>query len=995
MRSAAQAWLKRAIVTLTVCVGLGSFLRAAEAEDAGALMLKSNREHQIIARLQALVAGTLDHAVDPQSLFDVDLHEEAAVQVEAVRLKALLQATAPTAPAAESGTGRKGQAAVQLDAGTFDRALWNERLALDRARLAFYSLPAERRSQLLKAHAAHKPTTAPTESSRERRERAAEAELQQKLAEAHNAHSEAERVVAEELARLIGLQSRVEREREDLRAATESLRARSENALVWQHRVHEAKSAGASASDAVYEALRVALETARAELAQTLDAMHGPRTRAPTLDGTLADVPAEASAAQQLRLRRASVAKLIDEARNEESNLRSAQASMLLDAITSLNAERLSLFPYLSPDKRAAITGLTLVGWQEARAEARHLVLILRYQRHAVSNWLHSLRSDGAAGLPLWHISAVLVPWLLLILLFSWAQRRSSGVLRLAHVRQAASDRSERRTTPSAALRALRFLYKVHRPLEWAVFFGATLWLLPSNARNVLEVQLLATTISWVIGVTLVVNVINAVAGGSGASFQEDSTRAALRLRSLRLVGHTVMMFALILTLSARLVGEGTIYHWVYSTCWLAALPVFLLLVRLWRNEVFERLDRTRKKTRLQLWVLSNRNGWKSFFAAMVAAVQLFASGAIKTARLWLSSFDLARRVHAYLFKRELDRMHEGRKQDILQPLRAEAYAALHPEGPSVRWLACPADAVLDALQQRVVEARGGVIAVVGARGMGKTTLIAELQRRTGQAGRVITRPENIAAVSGASGSQKLVILDDAHALLKPVIGGLKPFDELIAIARAQCADRVWVLTLDACIWPFLQRARDARPLFDETHVLSPWEEQQIGALLHERCSAAEVAPSYEDLLDKLPAGADELDRLEALQAKQAGYERMLWDYVRGNPALALEAFRSSLDEGPRGSVHVRPLRIPDAANLDMLPDSSLFILRAVLQLGPAGVEDVAQATRLSSEQVQNAFRFGQTQGYFAERDGRVRVTWAWLRAVVWLLERRHLLVAP
>jgi hypothetical protein len=92
--------------------------------------------------------------------------------------------------------------------------------------------------------------------------------------------------------------------------------------------------------------------------------------------------------------------------------------------------------------------------------------------------------------------------------------------------------------------------------------------------------------------------------------------------------------------------------------------------------------------------------------------------------------------------------------------------------------------------------------------------------------------------------------------------------------------------------------------------------------------------------------------------------------------------------------VHVRPLRTPDATNLDQLTDSSLFILRAVLQIGPANVDDVAQATRLSADQVQNAFRFGQTQGYFVEQHGRIRIAWAWLRAVVWLLERRHLLVA-
>jgi hypothetical protein len=70
-------------------------------------------------------------------------------------------------------------------------------------------------------------------------------------------------------------------------------------------------------------------------------------------------------------------------------------------------------------------------------------------------------------------------------------------------------------------------------------------------------------------------------------------------------------------------------------------------------------------------------------------------------------------------------------------------------------------------------------------------------------------------------------------------------------------------------------------------------------------------------------------------------------------------------------------------------------VLREGLQLDPAGVAEVAQATRLSPEQVSNAFLFGQAHGYLSERDGRVRVTWRWLRPILRLLERRHLLVNP
>ena len=119
----------------------------------------------------------------------------------------------------------------------------------------------------------------------------------------------------------------------------------------------------------------------------------------------------------------------------------------------------------------------------------------------------------------------------------------------------------------------------------------------------------------------------------------------------------------------------------------------------------------------------------------------------------------------------------------------------------------------------------------------------------------------------------------------------------------------------------------------------------------------------------------------------------MIWDYVRGNPALALEVWRSSLAVDDEGAVRVRPMRSPATERLESLPDASLFVLRAVLQMAPATAEEVAQATRLTVGEVENAFRYGQAHGVLLEERGQVRIAWAWMRSVLRVLERRHLLV--
>ena len=711
----------------------------------------------------------------------------------------------------------------------------------------------------------------------------------------------------------------------------------------------------------------------------------------------LGDLPLDV-ATTTVHDRRLAVSQAITLAHQEERTLREARAAALLDEVATLNRERLGLLGSLSPDKRDAITGFTAEGWAQARSEVRHLSLILRYHFHVARSWLAAPRD--AARIAPWRAGATAIGWSLLVIVFVWGRRRTPKLLAVLEARSVEADREERREKPGLQTRVTRFIGKLHLPLEWGCLFLGSWWLLPADAKNLLELELLATIVGWVLGGAIVVKAIDAIAAETPASLLRSDAPGAgdLRLRSLQLVGRTVVVFALILLLSARLVGRGTIYSWVLSTCWLAAVPVFLVLVRWWRGVVFDRLDRTRRKSGFQAWVLANRSGWQSFIAAMLGAVQLFALGVARTVRAWVLGFDLARRAHAYIFRRELDRLRDGPPAGDLSPLPARMQEALRPDRPYEHWLAGPADTVLAGIVKHIVEGRGSVIALVGARGMGKSTLLRELRHRTEDALVVDctheTTDETVRAALATAGKRPpLVLLDDAHAIVAPVIGGLERFDAMIALARADAAHAIWVFAVDASVWPFLRRARDATPLFDETHVLLPWNETQIGALLADRGKEAKLVARFDDLLDKLPAGADDIDRQEALRAKQLGYERMLWDHVRGNPGLALEAWRASLAADITGHVRVRPLQVPDASVLETLPDSLLFIFRAILQLGPAALDDVARATRLAPSQVLDAVRFGEMHGVLAKKDERISVTWQWLRAVTLLLERRHLLV--
>ena len=78
--------------------------------------------------------------------------------------------------------------------------------------------------------------------------------------------------------------------------------------------------------------------------------------------------------------------------------------------------------------------------------------------------------------------------------------------------------------------------------------------------------------------------------------------------------------------------------------------------------------------------------------------------------------------------------------------------------------------------------------------------------------------------------------------------------------------------------------------------------------------------------------------------------------------------------------------------SLDGLPDSTVFVLRAIVQLDWADLDDIVKVTALPGDRVADALRFGSRRGYFDIIEGRYRINWDWFRAVSRFLERRHLL---
>ncbi|MBK8941329.1 MAG: AAA family ATPase [Polyangiaceae bacterium] len=1007
-------------------------------DDEPAIELESRRLAAMLDALDRAAAETALHALEdqqgpPDDEADAGDAADAAAPEDAERRS---DAGPPKGPPADAEPADAAGDDAGDGAGTpsptpppsadpVAEARLAARLALDRARLMFYRLPKETRDRLLAEHATNVEATKPAQEAEaaigdaERRANEAEQERQRALETAARARTDALRLAGEEYARLLG----VAKDQADFEARLQRTKlattTRNDELAFWTRRVTatlEAQKAGASASEAdrTYDELRATLRGARDALDVTLDEMRSPSGVPTPGEDRLATLGEEIEAAQARR-ERETLLEEVDRLHALEEDARAGAAKALYREIVALNHERLRLYEALSSAKRDAITGFGPTGRDQALAELRQVWLIARYHWAATGRFTAAFRSqNGARAKSAQSAAWLLIKWAFPLALFVLWRRRAKGLLDRASELLRARGAATASMVQTRGEKWVSVLARARGPIEWLVLTQALLALLSKEASELLEVQLVSTVVTWSVAGACVVLVIDALAG-EGATRPRASRMITshIRLRSLKLIGRVVVAVAVLLSVTETLVGDGTIYHWVLSTCWWAIVPLAIVLVRWWREAIFERVELKRKKSLFDSWVLERRSGWASPFVAIAAGATLFAVGAWQAGRIWITSFELTRRALAYLFRRGMSKRAEEAAGVGLSPLQVERGALLAPTHRPDNLVTSVADAQVQSVVDHATSPSGGLFAVVGERGSGKTTMLDRAERAADGVIRVSCEGSDPAALAralasaanvdggtifevtrrvGANAEVRCVLVDDAHRLIVATIGGLETLD-IVLDAAGGSSDRVtWIFAFDDVVWRFVERARGAQPLFDDLVRLSRWREDGIGRLLASRTKEAGLHPSFEGLLEELPPNADDVDRAEAIERVETGYYRLIWDYARGNPGIALHTWTGCLGLDPDGHVAVRLFQAPDTTALEALPDSALFVLRAVLQLDLADPVDVARATMLAPTEIADALRFALARGYLEQIGGRYRITWTWLRPITGLLDRRHLL---
>jgi AAA domain len=914
-----------------------------------------------------------------------------------------------------------------------DPTLLEARLELDRARLAFYELAPDERTALFAGHKKRQAESSTTQAKKElsdaeREQREAAEEKRRAEEDAKNEQHEAKRLVAEERVRLLGVKESQAALAATLAQQRIDLNGMDERVLAWQRpsdtilKALEAKRPEASAIDAVYDEVATRLVKLRDDLSTSVAVVNDPpKNLVPVGEDPVASlsVDVDKRAVETLR------AELLEA---ESSLLADAEAQRwvemrhVMKAMEALDHRRLGLIPLLSASKRAELEGFGPVGLEQARKEALQLTLVLRYHLKESRRFITSVRETGETGGSAFVATITALKWMLPIGLFIWWRRRAEDTLEqiLKSARQAAQrNRRARADGPSLAERLVQFYKRIRGPLEWLLLIWAVISLLPEGATKMLEVQLLWTALRWTFGGRLVVRAIDALfAEDKKTARQSRMQTAHLRFQTLRLLGRVVVTFGLILALTSDLVGHGTIYAWASFANWIIAIPVALVIVRWWRDVIFHLVELQRKKGPILKWIAETKAGWQSFPAAVAGGSWLLGHNIAKFLRGRVLGIDVVKRVLAYWFRREVTKQSEARKSHVEDSLLDDvSYKALDPQREAGELVASVADEQVDDVIQRVRRQGGAVYAVVGERGAGKSTLLRRIREKTPDTVLVtcpvdgihgfhralrsaLDMPEDATAdevsakLNKGTGNNALLI-DEAQHLVHPVVDGLEELDRIIGLARQSSVGCTWVFAFDSVIWAYFSRAREVRPLFDDIIKLQPWSEEGIVRLLKQRSEVAGIDPDFSRLIGDLPEDADHQDEVDALERARSGYFRLLWDYSLGNPAVSLHFWRASLRVSAAGDFIVRLFDPPNTADLERLPDSAVFVLRAIVQLDEASIDDVAEATMLDRQQVEDAVRYALVRRYLEQVGDRVRVRWTWFRTITRFLARRHLLVGP
>ncbi len=691
---------------------------------------------------------------------------------------------------------------------------------------------------------------------------------------------------------------------------------------------------------------------------------------------------------------------------NDDFNWFNLEQSYLTQV--SLTHSKQQLLRLADEQIRAEVTGFGPTGVLQFKQEWKVAQLSAEYLFYFQIRSFQSLFDDLLISpVPfIWSVCKVLFIYFLLVWWLTHS-RRLIELFRNTYLK----DKSE----PSLWARIVWYASKANKAIAWLVAITFSLKVL-AEIKSLQHLVYLEIFIWWIWGGSIAVSLI--LEFTYRTSHTSNKALMALRLSTIRRIVWTVIITGVILQLSMRTLGKGTIYYWILNTMYAWFFVMIVSVLNLWRERIFAYAEKASDRPLWVNWTISKKDSFAvRVFATTITLAWLLMHTLQYRLIAALSNYTFFSQALAYLFRIEVAKQNESITSDHnhVRIKGDEAFEYILPGSMDRELIDYAADEIKQ-LSRYLLTDSPAICVVTGERGIGTTTLLYTLLHKVKNAEPLYLNcpysgytellellalslgldadSSEIQILSYLRKSEQtyLIAIDNAQRLVKPMVGGLNSLMKLTNLLRRSKKNHRVIMAIEKSNWRFVDRARGERLLFDWVTVLPRWNEKQMVKLLDSRINREIESPvSFEGLV--VPRQWDQDDSSDDERAKQ-GFYRILWHYSDGNPTVALRFFRRSLNRNKEtGVVNVNLFHVPDSQDLEQMPKPMLAVLRSIVQLEVASSEELSKCTQLSIAEVIGIVRYFQSRGYLEWAEDKARVSDHWYRTITNVLDRQHLLV--
>lgn len=500
-----------------------------------------------------------------------------------------------------------------------------------------------------------------------------------------------------------------------------------------------------------------------------------------------------------------------------------------------------------------------------------------------------------------------------------------------------------------------------------------------------------------------------------------DLQRAQFIVSTLRmlLLYTLVCQYSLFLVRSA--LGMFFIAWWVHLLGYLGYVVIIYLLLSQWKDAIatqFERLQRQRiRLTRRQAdspeeaadareeavelpravsFVNTHKDRFYGVLVIFGAFVYVYALEAWLFVLRYGRGLESTQRLQNFLFRKQLelnndgdDLKAEGKHEELPQgyrdlfvckPLRDEPFLVSREQD---------VDRLHAAFERWRTEKGEGAWALVGEEGMGRSTVLMQLVKRwQGQhvvrmaalRPRVVTSQDMCALLSDLFELEaplleedalmarlllepsRVIVLDDAENCFLRRIGGFEALKVLERAVRLGNQRHFWLLSFQNFAWAYVSRFGESDYPFCDCVKMTPWTHEELRALVEARSQASGHQLNYDRL--KLDTG-DSAD-FESVQSVR-GYFRLLAEYSRGNPRVAMHYWLKSLTPAASGRLEVSLFRMGQPEGLAKMGERMKFVLAAVALHGCLSMEEVVEVNNIDRGFANLAVNYLSDLGFLEE----------------------------